>query len=147
MAFDVLTQHGTAATPQAAKQILPAATLPLVTTVAKPMFSVAIAALENFCCFIRARIYVTDGTDVQAFTEVIAIAMVNKAGTITKTITDLAGAGAKAVSAGTLTTSWTSTDTATGTTINVTATTSLTPTTFTVSYEVMQLSERVVTLL
>lgn len=79
---------------------------------------------------------VTDGTDYQALTGVVTYAMVDKAGTGTFTITEVAGNQAKAVSTGTLTVAWTFvTGTAKGT-VKLQTTTSLTATTNQVFYSV-----------
>jgi hypothetical protein len=49
----------------------------------------------------------TDGTDFQALAGIVTYSCVNKAATITGTITEVAGNQAKIVSAGTLTLAWT----------------------------------------
>lgn len=79
----------------------------------------------------------SDGTDFQSLSGVVTYAAVNKAGTLTLTITEVAANQAKAVSAGTLTLAWTF---VTGTnlgTVSLQPTTSLTATTFTVKYTVL----------
>lgn len=49
----------------------------------------------------------SDGTDFQSLTGLVTYAAVNKAATITATITEASGNQAKAVSSGTLTLAWT----------------------------------------
>lgn len=93
--------------------------------------TLSLASGSNGGGVIHATILCTDGTDFQAFTQTVEFAMVNKAGTFTTNIS--ADTGSKAVSAGTLTTSWTVT--AAGA-IQVSATTSLTATTFVCYYTI-----------
>lgn len=79
----------------------------------------------------------SDGTDFQAISGIATYAAVNKAGTLTLTITYVAANEAKAVSSGTLTLAWTFvTGTAKGT-IKLQPTGSLTETSYTVSYTVV----------
>lgn len=107
----------------------------LMSTTAKPLLFIPIPAGAGMGGFVKATIIATDGTDMQVFTELIQLAAVNKAGSYTKTVTNLATTGSKAVSAGTLTTSWTLVDGTSGVVLTVTATTSLTTTSFVVHYE------------
>jgi hypothetical protein len=93
---------------------------------------------------IQATIRVTDGTDFQSMTQTVEVALVNKAGTYTTNIT--ATTGAKAVSAGTLTATWTVT--AAGA-VQLTADTSLVPSGtngFVVYYSIINNSQSNVTL-
>ncbi len=73
-------------------------------------------------CKISATIQCTDATDFQSMTQVIEIAIVNKAGTYTSDL--VSTSGAKALSAGTLTAVWSITSAGA---IQVAADTSLTP--------------------
>lgn len=84
---------------------------------------------------IEASIFSTNGTDHQVFTELVQWAAVNKAGTITSDINTSTGVTAKETSAGTISSSWTFVDNTDGTAdILVSANTSLTPTTFTADF-------------
>lgn len=76
----------------------------------------------------------TDGTDVQAITGIVTYALVNKAGTVTATITEVAANQAKAVSAGTYTLAWTIVAGTGKATIKLQPTTSLTATAHTVAF-------------
>lgn len=94
---------------------------------------------------IHTAIYATDGTDYQALTGIVTYAAVNKAGTLTLTITNATGNDAKAVSTGTLTLSWTIVANAgnNGALIKLQPSTSLTATKFTVKYSVYPVHGRV----
>jgi hypothetical protein len=82
----------------------------------------------------------TDGTDYQNITGTATYSFVDKAGTGTFTITDLATSDAKAVSTGTYTLAWTFvTGTAKGT-VKLQPTSSLTATTHTVTFTVYPLA-------
>lgn len=105
--------------------------------VALDLLSVPLPAGGSVSFLVRANVFATDGTDMQSFTEMIQVSAVNKAGTVTATATNLATTGAKAVSAGTITTSYALTTVGTGTEkLQVTVTTSLTPTSTRVRYTV-----------
>jgi len=71
--------------------------------------------------FVGARVYATttatDNTDYQAVTETVAVATVNKAGTVASPTVASAVASANKTSSGTLTTAWTAT--VSGTTISI----------------------------
>lgn len=85
----------------------------------------------------------TDGTDYQSIAGMVTYSHVDKAGTGTFTITEVAGNQAKAVSAGTYTLAWTY---VTGTGIGVVKlqpTTSLTATVHTVMYTVLPIAGNV----
>lgn len=82
----------------------------------------------------------SDGTDFQSLTGLVTYSAVNKAGTLTLTITEVAGNQAKAVSAGTLTLAWTFVTGASKGTIKLQPTGSLTETTYTVTYTILPLS-------
>lgn len=82
----------------------------------------------------------SDGTDFQAMSGMVAYACVNKAGTLTLTITDVTANNAKAVSAGTLTLAWTFVSGTSKGTIKLQPTGSLTETTpYNVTYTVFPL--------
>lgn len=86
------------------------------------------------------QVVASDGTDFQTISGMVTYSHVDKAGTGTFTITEVAGNQAKAVSTGTYTLSWTY---VTGTGIGIvklTPTTSLTATTHTVTYTVLPIS-------
>ena len=102
----------------------------------KQLVSIPLPSLASTGGYIRADTIATNGTDMQSFVELIQFAAVNKAGTYTKTVTNLSTVGAKAASAGTLTTTWALDDSTNAVTLNVTATTSLTPTSFVVHFEI-----------
>lgn len=111
------------------------------------LFEVALPTLKMAGGRIVATVMCTDGTDMQSFSQTIDFAAVNKGAAYTSNIT--ASTGDKAVSAGTLTTTW---DILTGTdkiTIRLNADTSLTPSTlsFLVYYQVFNNSEQQITLL
>jgi hypothetical protein len=84
-------------------------------------------------------VQVTDGTDYQTLVGMVTYAYVDKGGTGTFTITEVAGNQAKALSAGTITNAWTFvTGTAIGT-VKLATTTSLTATVLNVYYSVRPL--------
>lgn len=86
------------------------------------------------------QVVATDTVDYQSISGMVTYAHVDKAGTGTFTITEVAGNQAKAVSAGTYTLAWTYvTGTAKGT-VKLQPTTSLTATTHTVLYTVFPLT-------
>jgi hypothetical protein len=75
------------------------------------------------------QVHVSDGTDYQSLSGLVTYSAVNKAGTITGTITEATGNQAKTVSAGTLTLAWTIVAGTNKVTIKLQPTTSLTATT------------------
>lgn len=79
------------------------------------------------------QVIASDGTDFQTISGMVTYGAVNKAGTLTLTITEVAGNQAKAVSAGTLTLAWTFVTGASKGTIKLTPTGSLTETLYTVT--------------
>ena len=112
----------------------------VATTVVTP--TLAPGAAASFV--IRYGITATGGTsDVQAETNTVQIAMVNKAGTFTSTAT-LVGAAVQALSAGALTTTWSIT--AAGV-IQITSTTTLTSPTMSIVYDVDNMSSSTITFL
>src|SRR6185295_2766600 len=108
----------------------------LVTTVQKQLITIPLPAASMIGGYIRANTMSTDGTDMQSFVELIEFAAVNKAGSYTSTVTNLATVGAKAVSAGTLTTTWAVVNGTNAIIIAVTGTPSLTPTSFVCHFEI-----------
>lgn len=74
---------------------------------ATSLFDVACLAGAGAGGLIRYNVFASDGTDHQSLSGLVTYAMVNKAGTNTLTITEVAANQAKAVSAGTLTLAWT----------------------------------------
>ncbi len=83
----------------------------------------------------------SDGTDFQSLTGLVTYAAVNKAGTLTLTITEVSGNQAKAVSSGTLTLAWTFVANTANTagTVKLQPTGSLTETTYDVMMHVFPL--------
>lgn len=79
----------------------------------------------------------SDGTDHQSLSGMTTFASVNKGGTMTHTITNDTANDAKAVSGGTLTSTWTITDGTNEAHVNVEPTGSLTETTYRISYLVI----------
>lgn len=116
--------------------ILNAAAKTIVDGSATSLFEVAVTAGQmvggTFSFLIRA----SDATDHQAIAGYASYAAVNKAGTTTRTVTYDAANEAKAVSAGTLTLSFTATDDTNKTTIKLQPTGSLTETTYTIEYTI-----------
>lgn len=104
---------------------------------ATPLASVAHAAATMVGGFIDFLVRASDGTDHQALAGRAAYASVNKAGTLTSTITYTTAPEAKAVSTGTLTLSFTVAENPADTLeIRVQPTGSLTETLFTIEYNV-----------
>ncbi len=104
---------------------------------ATSLFNVARVANSFAGGVIFYSVFATDGTDYQSMTSMVTYALVDKAGTGTFTITEVAGNQAKAVSTGTYTIAWTF---VTGTNIGVVKaqpTSSLTATTHTINYTVV----------
>ena len=83
--------------------------------------------------------FASDGTDHQCTSGIVTFSAVNKAGTITRAITDDTNNEAKAVSSGTLTHSWTCTDDTNKVTVKVQPTGSLTETTYNIKFTVHML--------
>lgn len=108
---------------------------------ATSLFDVAVAQSGMSGGVIFYHVQASDGTDFQSLIGMVTYAVVNKAGTLTLTITEVAGNQAKAVSSGTLTLAWTF---VTGTlkgTVKLQPTGSLTETTpYTVSYTVFPIT-------
>lgn len=111
------------------------------------MFKVATVTLTGFAGGVLWYTYVaTDGTDVHALTGMVTYAAVDKAGTVTATITEASGNQAKAVSSGTITIAWTATTGTDTVTFKAATTDSLTTTTANLVYTILPLSGTVVTL-
>ena len=104
---------------------------------ATSLFDVSCASGTRCGGLIIATVEASDGTDHQSMTSLVTFAAVNKAGTLTLTITSDTANDAKAVSSGTLTLAWTFvTGTGKGT-VKLQPTGSLTETTFTVTFIVL----------
>lgn len=118
-----------------------------LTDAATSIFEIALASGAMTGGTLIATIEASDGTDHQAFTQIVAFSAVNKAGAYTTTVTVNASNDAKAASAGTLTTSWAFTTGSNKVTMQVTPTGSLTETTYRVTYVVINNSPQAVTIL
>lgn len=103
---------------------------------ATSLFDVACAAGAMSGGAIHFLVRASDGTDHQALSGIATYGCVNKAGTLTLTVTYVTGNEAKAVSSGTLTLAWTFVTGASKGTIKLQPTGSLTETTYTVEYTV-----------
>lgn len=95
---------------------------------ATPLADIACVASAMVGGVIHYLVRATDGTDYQALAGMVTYSCVNKAATITGTITELATTQAKTVSSGTLTLSWTIVAGTNKMTIKLTPTGSLTET-------------------
>lgn len=112
----------------------------IVDASATTLFTVPIAQSSAIGGIVHFQVYNTDGTDFQCLTGQVAYSSVNKAGTLTSTITNLTTVDAKAVSAGTITLAFTmAEDTADIVSIKVQPTGSLTETTYNITYNVFPL--------
>lgn len=111
---------------------------------AKTIVDGSATSLFNVACASGARaggllfylVQVGDGTDHQALSGMVSFSCVNKAGTLTLTITEVSGNQAKAVSAGTLTLAWTFVTGSSLGVVKLQPTGSLTETVYNVSYSV-----------
>lgn len=120
-----------------------AVVVPQVVAPAKTIVDGSATTLSNVYCptgaiaggYFTYTVLASDGTDFQSLSGLVTYASVNKAGTITATITEVAANQAKAVSAGTLTLAWTITTNTTndGALIKLQPTGSLTETVYTVT--------------
>lgn len=106
---------------------------------ATSLFSVAATAGQYAAGMMDFVVFASDGTDHQALTGRAAYAAVNKAGTLTRTITYTTAPEAKAVSSGTLTLAFTTTDDTNVMTVKLQPTGSLTETTYTILYTLLPL--------
>lgn len=99
---------------------------------ANSLATVAVPASGMVGGVIHYLVQASDGTDFQALEGIVTYTAVNKAGTVTGTITEVAANQAKTVSSGTLTVTWTIVPGTNNVTIKVQPTTSLTATTLNV---------------
>jgi hypothetical protein len=107
---------------------------------ATSLFEVAIAQGAMAGGLMGFTVEASDGTDHQALSGLVSYSAVNKAGTLTLTITQLSTVEAKAVSSGTLTLAWTFvTGTGKGT-VKLQPTGSLTETTYRITYTVFPMA-------
>jgi hypothetical protein len=139
---------GTGANTEVARSIIVAKGKALTDAAAVSLFEIALPSLSMTGGTISATIQVTNGTDMQAFSQTIGYSAVNKAGTYTYNIT--ADTGNKSVSAGTLTTTWSILNGTNKVTIQLNADTSLTPSgtnSFVVYYQVRNNSQQAITTL
>ncbi len=118
-----------------------------LTNAATSLFEVALPTLTQAGGTINWTIEATDGTDMQSYTGITTYAAVNKAAAYTTTVTQNASNEAKAVSAGTLTATWAFSNGTNKVTMQVTPTTSLTATTYRISYSLDCGSPQAITLL
>ena len=107
------------------------------------LFDATLASNSAVGGTIEATIIATDGTDYQSRSVVLTYQAVNKAGTITSSVT--VASETAAVSSGTLTGTWTASNGSGKITIQLNADTSLTPTSFYVIYQVRPNAEQSVT--
>lgn len=103
---------------------------------ATSLFEVPITAGQIASGIIHFSVVASDATDFQVISGIATYGAVNKAGTITRTVTYATANEAKAVSAGTITLSFTATDDTNKVTIKLQPTGSLTETTYNVMYNV-----------
>lgn len=102
------------------------------------LFTVPIAAGTSVGGMVSFHVFASDGTDHQAIQGILNYASVNKAGTLTNTITYVTANEAKAVSTGTITLSFTAAeDTADVLSIKVQPTGSLTETSYNITFTVL----------
>lgn len=112
----------------------------IVDGAATTLFTVPIAAGSAIGGTLHFSVFASDGTDHQTISGIATFASVNKAGTLTSTITYVTSNEAKAVSAGTLTLAFTmAEDTADIVSVKLQPTGSLTETTYTVVFTVVPL--------
>lgn len=95
---------------------------------ATPLADIAVPASAMVGGVIHYLVRATDGTDFQALAGMVTYSCVNKAATITGTITELSTTQAKTVSSGTLTLAWTIVAGTNKMTVKLTPTGSLTET-------------------
>lgn len=107
---------------------------------ATSLFEVPIAAGSYAAGELNFAVFASDGTDHQCISGIATYSGVNKAGTITRTVTYATGNEAKSVTgASTLTLAFTATDDTNKMTVKLQPTGSLTETTYTVIYTVRPL--------
>jgi hypothetical protein len=110
----------------------------LTETTATTFSNIAVAASKQAGATITATVYASDGTDFQSLTSVLNVNAVNKAGTVTATLTQVDGT--TAASAGTLTATFTATANGASVDLKCSATSSLTQTVLRVRYVVTALN-------
>lgn len=103
------------------------------------LFSFTTTALSGIGGVLWYNYLATDGTDVHSLTGMVTYAAVDKAGTVTATITEVAANQAKAVSSGTITISWTATTSSHAVTFKAATTDSLTTTSANLVYSILPL--------
>lgn len=118
----------------------------IVDASATSLFDVSCPASASCGGFIVYHVFDTDGTDFQGLSGLVTYAAVNKAATLTLTITELATTQAKAVSSGTLTLAWTFVTGTNKGTVKLQPTGSLTETTFNVTYTVFPIKGNITVL-
>lgn len=106
---------------------------------ATSLFEVPITAGQVASGVIHFSVFASDATDFQVISGIATYGAVNKAGTITRTVTYATANEAKAVSSGTITLAFTATDDTNKVTVKLQPTGSLTETTYNVIYTVMPL--------
>lgn len=89
------------------RPVLNATSKTIVDGSATSLADIAVVASAMVGGVIHYTVRASDGTDFQALTGIVTYSCVNKAATITGTITEVAGNQAKTVSSGTLTLAWT----------------------------------------
>jgi hypothetical protein len=111
------------------------------------LFEVALPAGAMAGGVVLATLRASDGTNHQALSQVITWAAVNKAGTYTLAVVITPELEASALSSGTLTATWDLTSGTNKATLSVTPTGSLTETTYTVHYTLINNSPQAITML
>lgn len=115
------------------RQIYQTSAKTIVDGAATALFSVPVAQGSYIGGVFDFQVYASDGTDFQVISGTGSYSVVNKAGTLTSTITQATAVEAKAVSAGTITLAWTiAEDSADVATIKLQPTGSLTETSYNV---------------
>lgn len=109
------------------------------------LFEIALPTLKGAGVLVKATIVCTDGTDIQSRTVLVRVNAVNKGGTYSTNIAVVSEDGQ--ASTGTLTATWGVTNGTNKVTVKVNADTSLTPTSFFVTYSLENQSEQAITIL
>ena len=125
-------------------EIIPSV-LNLTDASATNLFEVALATLAMAGGTIEYTINVSDGTDMQTLSGIVAYSAVNKGGVYTTQITENASNRAVANSSGTLTASWSVLEGTNKITIQLTADSSLTPTSMKLYYKLHNGSANAIT--
>lgn len=114
---------------------------PMTNSTANPVLNILINTNHYLACKIFASTFAGDvGGDFQAFAEELMVSAVNKAGTISATVSTSWGTNLAASSASTLTTTWTAVTSGNTLDIKCTPVSSLTPTTYYTKWKVDVLS-------